>query len=216
MMTIPDVIVANNISKGADIPRGIIYHIRESVTNDNILSFVAPSTNYGSYNGKIENPIKQTDLWQGLSNQNGYYQIEFKGRFVFPTAYSLKGYNAGGFAKEWYFYGINDGEDPTLLAEGSNEGSTYCGSGTACNSLNWATFELKSVTKAFRYFRIKIKTPSSSGSWHMLYTGIDIFGTLSFNGRITAKTRKSICYKSIPVNSHFHSYLVLRFAVYIS
>ena len=207
-MTIPDVIFANNISKGADVPHGILYSIRKIVTNNQILNFVVPSTNYTTYAGNIGDPIKIGTRWIGHNNQYGYYQYGFKDKFVFPTAYSIRGNSDGAFAKEWYFYGINDGEEPVLLATDSNVGTTYCGDGLICNSFNWATFMLKNVKKAFRYFRIKIKTPSKSEVWHMIYTGVDIFGILSSDGRKIVK-------KSYQTKNSIISYLVLRSMMYI-
>jgi hypothetical protein len=103
-MSVPDVIVADEIPFGNAEPHGVIYKIRQIVTNDNILSYVEPSTNYP--NGNAETVVKWNGVWQSGSNQNVYLLIDFKDRFIFPTHYSLKGWSSASYTKEWILYGF--------------------------------------------------------------------------------------------------------------
>ena len=130
-MTLPQYIEALDAPTGSNEPHGILYQIRGNVTNDQITNYVIP-TYSGSYSGNLKEPIKWTNFWQGYPS-SGYYQIEFKDRFVFPTHYSLKGSNGYTCSKEWDLYGFNSGETPFLLSSDTSVGSTYCGdSNTYC------------------------------------------------------------------------------------
>ena len=152
-MTLPEYIEAFDAPTGSNEPHGILYQIRGNVTNDKLTNFVIPTCS-GSYNANPHDPIKWSDPWQ-RSSSSGYYQIEFKDRFVFPTHYSLKGY-AGYFAKEWDLYGFNSGDTPTLLSSDTSVGSTYCGdSDSDYPNDNWGTFNIKNTPqKAYRFFSI--------------------------------------------------------------
>ena len=121
-MTLPRFIEAFDAPTGSNEPHGILYQIRGNVTNDQITNFVVPTTygasnSYGAWTYRLYYPIKWTskyDAWQGQDSA-GYYQIEFKDRFVFPTNYSLKG-SPWAYAKEWNLYLQTQALDP-LIAE---------------------------------------------------------------------------------------------------
>ena len=56
-MSVPDVIVANDPPQGNGEPHGIIYTIRQKVTNDNILNYVVP-TAHDFYRGDANSLVK--------------------------------------------------------------------------------------------------------------------------------------------------------------
>ena len=56
-MSIPSVVVANDIPLENAEPHVIIYKIRENVTNKNILNYVEPSTNADKYVQHISTSI---------------------------------------------------------------------------------------------------------------------------------------------------------------
>jgi hypothetical protein len=226
-MTIPDVIVADEIPIGSEEPHGVIYKIRQKVSNDNILDFVEPTTNY-HYAGNIESVVKWDYLWQGGSNQNTYLLIDFKDRFIFPTHYSMKGWKTACFAKEWALYGLNSlDESQILISSNTSVGSTFCGDpstcgGGACCTNDWGTFMINSPTRAFRYLKVTIlvKTCGISG-WYLAIGSFEVFGILSKDGRTSLTRmpipRKTFCLKSYPMNNHLPVYVFLRlFSVYIS
>ena len=41
--------------------------------------------------------------------------------------------------------------EETLLSDNKSEGSTFCGTGSNCNSDNWGTFSINPIQKAFKY-----------------------------------------------------------------
>ena len=55
-MTLPDKILANIIPTGSGEPHGIIYNIRQTVSN--VLDFVIPSTNVGTNTGDFNTLVK--------------------------------------------------------------------------------------------------------------------------------------------------------------
>ena len=191
-MTLPDYIEAFDAPTGSDEPHGILYQIRGNVTNDQITNFVVP-TEYGSYNGNLYNPIKWTGLWQGIES-SGYYQIEFKERFVFPTNYSLKGNSFSSYGNKWDLYGFNSGEPPVLLSSDTSIGSTYCGDYYYCSGNNWGTFKIKNPPqKAYRFFRFAHPKCEC-----LMFAGVEFFGIFSTKS-VKAKMKNSRRYKSIPL-----------------
>jgi hypothetical protein len=225
-MTVSDVIVADEIPVGSAEPHGIIYKIRQNVTNNNILNYVQPTTNY-QYAGNIETVVKWDSYWLGGSNQNTYLLIDFKNRFIFPTHYSIKGYSGRCFAKEWILYGLNSTNgSPVEITRNTSIGSTFCGDpsgcGSGCCNDKWGTFMINNPTGAFRYLKIMSLVPScGTSSWYMAFRGFEIFGILSKDGRTsltkTPTPRKTYCFRSYPINSHLPVYNSLRlFSVFIS
>jgi hypothetical protein len=225
-MTVSDVIVANEIPVGSAEPHGIIYKIRQNVTNNNILSYVQPSTNYPT-SGNIETIVKWDTGWQGGNSQNVYVLIDFKDRFIFPIHYSMKGYYGCYFAKKWVLYGLNSTNgSPVELTRNTSVGSTFCGNPSTCGSVccndEWGTFTINSPTGAFRYLKMmSLLSSTSSSYWYMALRGFEIFGILSKDGRTsltkTPNPKKTICFKSCPMNSHLPVYIFLRlFSVFIS
>ena len=232
-MTVSDVIFANEIPVGSAEPHGIIYKIRQNVTNNNILNYVQPTTNYHC-NGNIETIVKWDAQWQGGNSQDTYLLIDFKDRFIFPTHYSMKGYSGYCFAKEWILYGLNSTNgSPVEITRNTSVGSTFCGdpsicsaaastcTGCCCND-DWGTFIINSPTGAFRYLKMmSLLSSHSTSNWYMAMRGFEVFGILSKDGRTsltkTPNPRKTICFKSCPMNSHLPVYIFLRlFSVFIS
>ena len=205
-MSLPELIVANNIPSGSASPQGIIYKLKQSVSD--ILTCVVPSSNTernpSSSLGDITNIVTWSKAFQTISNENAYVQVEFKDRYVLATHYSLKGYSQGrcSYPKEWYIYGLDSENDtPVELATNTSVGSTYCGFYSSCNSDDWATFEIPNPKQFFRIIRLKIKTPSNSYSegWRILLSGFEVFGIYSIS---KAKAKKTYCFKSYPVCEH--------------
>ena len=79
-MTVPSVIVADEIPVGSAEPHGIIYKIRQIVTNSNILNYVEPTTNYPYRN--IETIVKWDGGWSSGNDQSAHLLINFKNRFI--------------------------------------------------------------------------------------------------------------------------------------
>ena len=153
-LNLPDSFEANNIPKGSEIPSGIIQRIKNEVTD--IKSYVYPSYNGTFIEGKIDALVNWKDTLQ-VKDSGTYLQIEFKHGYVYPTSYSIKGINGNCcYQKEWILYGFNIlEEEKTIIGENKSEGTTFCNSGKeGCYSDNWATFSVKPVKKAFKYFRM--------------------------------------------------------------
>ena len=186
-LSVPDFIEANVISSGSQVPCGIICKFRSFVSD--ITSHVKPSSS------KVVSNINTLVNWDSFVLINGlaeYVRVEFKHGYVYPTSYSLKGYNGSYcFTKEWYLYGFNEeNEEKTLLSVNKSAGSTFCSTSSLCENDNWATFSIKPVQKAFKYFRIVSKAPSCNSFWWILLSGFEIFGNYSYNRRAPAKSPK--------------------------
>ena len=220
-MSISDVIEATNIPNDGEEPHGIIYEIRNRVTNDNILNYVNITSNATSFSGSLEALVKWGSISRSSANKEAYVQIEFKNRFVFPTYYSFKGESGGHFAKQWQILGLNsENETPTVLATNSfRESPSYCCDDTCCCNENWGTFKINPKTnKGFRFIRINCTESSypSVVKWRVGLRGFEIFGKLSINGNIK-KPKRTYCFKSYPINHHLPTYAFLRmFSVYLS
>ena len=203
-MKLPEYIEAYNAPTGSGEPKGILDQIRGNVTNDKIPNYVVP-TSSGDFYGSNGNPIRLSDYWHGVES-TGYYQVEFKDRYVFLTHYSLRswGIEIEYHSKEWDLYGFNADEEPTLLSSDTSVGSTYCGDGDKCNHLTWGTFEIKNTPKkVYRFFRIM----HPKYKWFVL-SGIEFFGILL--------TKKSRCCKSIPLGFRVQKTLLLMILVCLS
>jgi hypothetical protein len=197
-MSLPEYIEALNAPTGNNVPYGIIEQIRGNVTNSNILSYVVPTFN-GSQNtyGNINNPIIQNGFWQSWDS-SGYFQVEFRNRYVFPTHYSLKSSKGWDSSTYWNLYGFNSGDQVhTLLSNDTCINSTY----TRGQTDEWGTFAIKyPPNKAFRYFRITHPTHT-----YFALSGIEFFGFLSTNGITqhvptpTVTKNKLNCHTCIPV-----------------
>lgn len=178
---IPDVIEATTKPEGSSEPHGIIYKIKQLRTD--ILSYVYPSTNVENVYGNISTIVNWDGYWSNYASEDAYLQIEFKGRFVNPTYYSIRGYGDNYhwcYSKEWYLHGyktLEENESPVLLSIGETT-TEYCGSNNGCLSGGWASYPIKKTRIFFRYLRITIKEPSCD-VWHLLFSGIEIFGTYS-------------------------------------
>ena len=187
------VIEANDIPSGNAVPDGIISKIREKVPN--IVNFVKPSAeNYTIISGNKLAIVNWCDYVQVI--KGGYFQIKFEQGVVYPTSYSIKGYDGSrSFAKEWYLYGLNEKNGvKELLSENKSEGSTFCTTTSYdCHNGDWATFSIKPTRKAFRYFRMVTKVGSRDDYISLLLGGFEIFGVylnIGKNQRCITKARK--------------------------
>jgi hypothetical protein len=220
-MTIPDVIVANEIPVGNAEPHGIIYKIRQEVTNDNILNYVRPTSNYPKGGSYINTVVKWDDKWQSGNNRNAYLLIDFKDRFIFPTHYSMKGYKYVTFAKEWALYGLNSLDEPPVeLSMNTSVGSTFCGDPSLCNTAastcigcccnnDWGTFMINSPTRAFKYLKMMSLVSSSPSGWYIAMRGFEVFGILSKDGRTSFTTRNTFYFKLPTINHRLHAHVFL-------
>ena len=124
---------------------------------------------------------------------------------MFATHYSFKGWDGGYYSIEWNIYGFNSlSETPQKIATNTSVGSTYCGSEKICNEKTWGTFVIQNPKKAYKYFKIEVKTPSNIQYPAILLNGFDIFGVYSKDGRTTLKKpKRTYCFKSYPISRHF-------------
>ena len=103
----------------------------------------------------------------------------------------------------------------TIIGENKSEGTTFCSSGTNCYSDNWATFSVKPVKEAFKYFRMIEKSCSCSSDTYLFLGGIELFGLYSINGEVLSNGKRKrgntcVCkkYSKLPF------YFVLLFTIY--
>ena len=190
-MTLPLRIEANKPPTGNGVPNGIISAIRTKVGESNIASYVIPTTNRPQ--SDIENIVKWK-AWRSAYYNDAYLQIEFKDRYVYPTFYSLQGIEGYPYAKEWYLYGFNDEDDLfTLVSYNTSVGSTFCTGSEQCASDDWGTFQIITKVEPFRYFRLAIRTPSSSFPIISL-KGFEIFGLYSSKKETLSSNKKTRAY----------------------
>ena len=213
-LSVPDVIEANKIPVGSESPKGIIYQIKSQVSD--ILSYVKPSYK-GELNGFDINAIVRWSSMTQVIGKGDYLQVKLEHGYVYPTYYSIKGYQNSCFAKEWYLYGLNEenGEE-TLLSENKSAGSTFCGTAESCDSNNWATFSINPVQKVFKYFRMKCKTSSNNAYKVLMLGGFELYGVYSIDGRTSAKLKENIAKFTCCCIAKFTFYSLLRFTIYIS
>ena len=211
-MGLDDVIEAYDPPQGSAEPHGIIYKIREQVTNDKIIDYITPTSNVATNKGDINYIVTWNGGWQSSNSDNAYFQVEFKDHYVFPTHYSIKGFSGKQYAKSWELYGLNSlSEAPTFLSRNTSVGSTYCGD---CSEENWGTFVINNAPKSFRYFRFSIKEGILTNYYFIALKGFEIFGVFL---KTPIKPKKTYCYKSIPINSHMRVDTFLRlFCIYLS
>ena len=187
---LPDSFEANNIPKGSEIPSGIIKQIKNEVTD--ITSYVYPSYGGTLCQGDIKTLVNWDNFVQ-VYKSGMYLQVWFKHGFVYPTSYSIKGTSKSKcYATEWTLYGFNTAEEEmTILGEDKSEGTTFCNSGkNDCESNNWATFSVRKVTKAFKYFRMIDKSCSCNYDDFLLLGGFELFGLYSIDGRILSDGKR--------------------------
>ena len=212
-LNLPNYFEAKNITKGTETPSGIIKRIRNEV-ND-IKSYVYPSYNGEFGDGSIDTLVN----WNGIAevyNSGAYFQLDFKHGYVFPTSYSIRGYSdIYSYATEWILYGFNTPEEEmTIIGENKSEGTTFCDSGQQyCKSDNWATFSVKPVKKAFKYFRM-IPKVSTSAYGNLFLAGIIYFCVYSIDGKIliNGKLKRNTCF--CKKCSNFPFYFVLMVTIY--
>ena len=217
-MTLPSRFEANNPPTGSGVPSGIISTVRATVGESNIASYVIPTTNRP--NSDVNNIVKWNICWTSSSNLDAYFQVEFKDRYVYPTFYSLQGSKCSWYAKEWRLYGFNEENDEmTIVSENTSVGSTFCTGSEKCASDDWGTFQIINKVEPFRFFRLTIKTPSSSSNPFNCVKGFEIFGLYSSSKETlsVSKKKKTYCHVSYPCKPRLAAYVLLRLlTTYIS
>ena len=211
----------NDPPTGSNQPHGIIYTIRNKVTDNEILSYVEP-TLHEKYYGSEEVLIKWTqyDFCQTVEDEGSYVQIEFKKGYVFPTFYSFKGSGSHGYiSKEWDLYGLTSFDGKLeLIASNTSESSTFCYpyyGNCRCGNENWGTFAIHDAKKSYKYFRIIAKNPLKAGHHAVELSGFEIFGYYSKYGTSGNKIPKTYCFRSYPISRHIPFYLVVRYCLTI-
>ena len=225
-MSLPELIEAHDVPTGNAVPSGIITALKSRVSN--ILTYVVPTTNVGTNIGDISYIVNWNGEFQTVDNFEAYVQVEFKERYVFATHYSLKGCGNNGwwFAKGWYLYGFDSvGETPTLITTNTSEGSTFCGTGNFCNSLDWGTFAIPNPNRSYRFFRLKVKEPSyssysnsSTAGWRVALAGIEVFGVYSNDIKYTSYPTKRTTFrlKSCPVSPRYSIPIIFKAILFCS
>ena len=190
-LDLPDSFKANNIPKGNETPSGIIKRIKSEVSD--ITSYVYPSYG-GTYNHGDINSLVNWDNYIQVWKTGAYLQVEFKHGYVYPTSYSIRGTSSLCFATEWTLYAFNSAaEEMTIIGENESKGTTFCTGRNdgGCLNDNWATFSVRKVTKAFKYFRMVGKTFTSCNGDFLMLGGFELFGLYSIDGKnIYNKKRK--------------------------
>ena len=187
-MTLPDPI--GPILPEGNSMDGLISKIRE-IIHDPVSSGIVTATTSGQSVLRNSNDTilsSETTEWSSTSTANAYIQFDFHEHFVFPTHYSFRGRSGYTYARSWYFYGFNGGEETDnskwfLLGDNTSEGTNYCEplDGYYCGNYNIGTFTVIPSNKGFRYFRWILKQCSSSSYDYIALRGIELFGTLSSN-----------------------------------
>lgn len=169
----------------------IIYELKNTYEIADPISknIVIPSSSKVNQ-GNIESMINwnaevfQTGLKKG---ENVYFQLAFLSRYLFPTAYSIRGVPSNlnrFYATKWKVEGFNFGEEEdekkwVLLAENNSSEGDFCGTGKNCNGKKVATFRTKETKKGFRYIRFtSLDTSGDDGTIHFTSSGVDVYGTL--------------------------------------
>ena len=183
--------------QGHDL-KGIIYKIVNSLgVSDPIASNLVVPAASGTYAGNVSTLV----LWDLKSFQTAgttgkpWVQLEFPKRYIFPSAYSMRGIapgeNGGCFANKWKVYGIYEGDIDVpdyWVALGINDTTEapYCNKISIynnCNDFNVGTFTMRriSLEKGFRYIRWVFESSiSNCGQMHYFATSaLDVYGTLS-------------------------------------
>ena len=170
---------------------GIIYQIKNvyNIANPISNNIVVPSSSKITV-GVIETMIMwNADCFQTflVRGQNVYFQLEFPNRYIYPTAYSIRGVPSSYgryYAAKWKVEGFNFGEEEDknqwkLLAENTSSEGDYCGHNIVCDGKKIATFPIPKTNKGFRYIRFTPLESSGDDEYmHFTSSGIDIFGTL--------------------------------------
>ena len=119
--------------------------------------------------------------------QPRFVSVNFGQYAVKPTAYTLRtcrGYWwREHYLKSWAFQGSKDGEHWVILRKHENEMSLN-GNGTS------HTWHLDEVQDYYSYFRVWMTGVNGYGSWHLLCSGMEIYGDL----RIANDARGGVIY----------------------
>ena len=191
-MTLPDQI--GPIFPDGNSMNGIISMIRGIIPDPISAGIVTATANHvGS--GEINNMIlsSASTYWQSYSSPDSYIQFDFHDRYLFPTHYSFRGFSGTNYARSWYLYGFNSGEESDvskwfLLGNDTSEGSSYCeplSSGLYCGNNNIGTFSVRPTIDGFRYFRWVLSQCSNPSRNQISIRGIELFGFLSLNNNFS-------------------------------
>ena len=171
--------------------KGIIHYIKNGLgINDPIASNIVIPSAMGSALGDQKTLVLwDSDCFLATTNANSWVQLSFPGRYIFPSAYSLRGVTGVWcYPLEWNVYGIKDGEenktsdDWDLIGSSKTSESTYClTNSVTCNDTTVGTFKLKRMHSliGYRHLRWMITKGSCSDIPRFATSGIDVYGTLS-------------------------------------
>ena len=211
-MSLPEYIEAKDIPTGSNEPCGIICKLKSQVSN--VLTYIEATSTSAINHGQLSYIVSWEDLFQTKNDQNSYVQIEFKDRYIFPTHYSFRGWDGSySYHKEWDIYGYNSlNNDEELITTNTSADSTFCSPGTYCSGKTWGTFAIQNPKKAYRYLKIKLKTPSNPNFYAILLSGFEVFGIYSKTGVVPAyaKPRRTYCFMSYPIARHFPIQTIMK------
>jgi hypothetical protein len=216
---IPKTIYANS---GFDPFGGIISKIKKYSNNpiaDNIVVPSAVTTPYGNCNYTVN--------WDGdfatMEGSNAYLIIQFPGKYLFPTHYTIRGVktNYWAYPKTWKVFGYNKGEENdsnrwTLLAFNESTVNTYCGNETRCITTRRSTiFSMIPTNKGFEYIRFVAIT--CSGTYlHFTTSGIEFFGILSVSSSPNRNPFRCTIYNCFRIDSVFvNSFSIFLLSIHL-
>lgn len=187
--------------------RGIIYQIvnKYGIKNpltSKIIELDSPTTKGGELETIV---LWNNDCWKTYIEKpnEAYVQMKFPGRFLFPSAYSIRGTNVSShYAKSWDVFGFNEGDEENrnnweLLAKHTAAEGNFCDNIKLCNTKAIATYMISQRTKGFRYIRWSATESSTSNiDNHFATSGIEVYGLLSKSEefclkRLTCKSKQS-------------------------
>lgn len=188
---------------------GIIYLLKSNFSIDPIInSYVIPSASVSSSSTSSLVYWNVTNYQiRGSSRNLPWVQLSFPNRYIFPSAYSMRGVfqvnNRFSHAKSWNVYGIHEGAENNeekwdLLATNNTSESTYCNlvdEDGYCEDNRTGTFTLKPLpsSRGYRSLRWKYKTGSPSTNYYFSTSGLDVYGILSSSQVLSLSKKGKTC-----------------------
>ena len=181
-------------------PNGIIHTIRTNhgISNPVTEGIIKP-TALNTDSGSINNVVLSSGDWATTQtlNPSPFFQLEFPNRFLFLSAYSMKGISNTGWCcqSKWRIEGFNkenegDSSKWTLLGRNTSSEKNFCGDSSRCSSNEISTYSVIVQSKGFRYIRWTSEDSYCGSSYcRFVASGMEVYGTLSTSS-LVAKTRK--------------------------
>ena len=151
---------------------------------------------------KVESIVLwNTDFYGTSFTTNAWIQLTFPKRYIFPTAYSLRGSKGWVHAKSWNVYGIHEGDEEKgdsswdLLGQNDSTQSPYCNQEAAeCASNDVGTLTLKPMPSLQGYRSIRWMSTVDASSEHPTFmtSGVDVYGILTKSKFNDISTRNAI------------------------